>query len=576
MARIFSIDKQSRCVKTAKKTTTTHDHSTCFLAANNESYEWLLDQIDTRASKVDIEAKLKKIQLAAKFATEFHTGRFVDGRLENALLEIAEKVPDEPTVKIAPTDIRRRVLHVASTVGETGGHTRMLYNWIELDKASCHSLALLNQASYPVPAWLTNAVKESGGVLDLYHSEKEIVRQAINLRHLAIARADVVILHTDPFDIIPVIAFGIDKCPQVALVNHADHCFWVGSSVADLVISLRTVGAENAKLRRNARNNAILPVPLADANHELTREQARIKLVIPHDRVMLLSIARPEKYRPYASFDFVATINKILFYRPNAHMYVVGESATGILPYLRSSIHDRLHFMGSLEDPSYFRAAADVYLESFPFGSQTALLEAGLSGLPVVPSYAPMSPLLVANDDSLTSILENPINEKQFIERVLKLIDQPQIRHRLGLLTRRQLLDNHVGSGWLKELNSVYRKIEQCRHTPHAISKSICNPSEEDIGLSNWHAVVNGRESTSIPETVERIHELRHSAFVAKEAGNYGRARMEALLAIKHDLTDWDSWRLQIVTLLGKSGKLSRMWISRARQNISVMIKDLL
>src|SRR5690606_34285328 len=103
-------------------------------------------------------------------------------------------------------------------------------------------------------------------------------------------------------------------------------------------------------------------------------------------------------YRPCSHYDFTATARKILDRNLLAHLYVVGETLQGLAPYLRSSLHDRLHFVGPVDDAKLYRASADVYLESFPFGSQTALLEAALSGLPVVPAYAPLFPLLVAND----------------------------------------------------------------------------------------------------------------------------------------------------------------------------------
>jgi len=81
--------------------------------------------------------------------------------------------------------------------------------------------------------------------------------------------------------------------------------------------------------------------------------------------------------------------------------------------------------VGSIEDPSVYRAAADIYLEGFPFGSQTALLEAALVALPVVSSYAPLFPLLAANDDAIQDLITNPKEEQEYMERVDLLIRQP-------------------------------------------------------------------------------------------------------------------------------------------------------
>jgi predicted O-linked N-acetylglucosamine transferase (SPINDLY family) len=144
-----------------------------------------------------------------------------------------------------------------------------------------------------------------------------------------------------------------------------------------------------------------MPIPLEESARELSRQDARQRLSIPADQVVLLSVARAEKFRPCAQYDFTATVGKILRRNPQAHAYLIGESHSGIRRYLRCELHDRIHFVGGIEDSTVYRAAADIYLETFPFGSQTALLEAALSGLAIVPACAPLFPLLVANDDSI-------------------------------------------------------------------------------------------------------------------------------------------------------------------------------
>jgi len=539
-----------------------------FLLANSEAYEWLVQKISLMDKRSNAEAVLSYLKKAASFAISYHSGRFADGAIENLALEIGERLPDHLThnENVLPTVTQkvnnRQVMHVTTRVLEIGGHTRMMYHWILNDSSSCHSVVLVDQGDMPIPFWLSEAVQISGGSLITFHQGDLICDKALRLRRIARQSADLIILHHFGADVVPTVAFATNHCPPVVVLNHADHEFWMGSSVADMVISLRTAGAECTLERRFVSCNQVLPIPLYDNCEEISRTDARRTLGIGMEQVMLLSIGRAEKYRPYGSYSFVETANKILEQNSSAHLYVVGESSAGIVPYLRCAIHERLHFVGVVEFPSLYRAAADVYLESFPFGSQTALLEAALSGLPVVPAYAPLHPLLVANDDALIGVLSNPHDEDEYIERVKLMIRCPDMRVKLGEELRKRLLVDHVGEGWRSSLMALYQKTDILKHRARPIPVTTCNVIETDINLSLWHVVADGRTyTTGVQE--DRIETLlRHSAYVAKVVGNYEKARLLSFRAIWHNPFKLASWRLLAVSLLGRSGQsIRRMFL---------------
>lgn len=536
-----------------------------FLLANSKAYEWLLRNIQSLNWQRTPDGIVQQIASVARFAVEFHPGRFADGALENVLLEIGANLGNfggnsiNFTFQHTPKYGRRRVMHVVSSVLGTGGHTRMIYQWVRQDLSSCHSLVLLSQGNVMIPQWLSESFRKSGGdLIALPHSTGNC-QKARWLREIARKCADLVVLHVDPVDVVPSLTFAVDNSPPVVLLNHADHLFFLGSTVADMFINLRTLGREDMASRRFMRSNTVLPIPLQD-RVKVPKHDARKALGISEDQVMLLSVGRGIKYRPCGLYDFVATANKILDRYPCAHLYIVGESQIGISPYLRCAVHNRLHFIGSLDSPSSYHAAADIYLESFPFGSQTALMEAALSGLPVVPAYAPLSPLLVANDDGLNEILDNPTDERDYIERVASLIMHPDQRMSLGEILRKRLLTEHVGQGWLDRLDSVYKETDRLTHCPRSIPVSRCSITGTDVGLSLWHVIADGRTNL-IPEAHSTGDVLRHSAFVAKQVGNYGEARRIACKALRHSPLQRESWRLLMVTLLGKSGKSIRRWL---------------
>lgn len=534
------------------------------LQANSAAYEWLVGRAQNVDRRRDVDGMLDRVVLAAQFAAMFHPGRFADGMIENLAFEIGVELADQPAKDrgwiraIASGQGRRRVLHVASFVLGIGGHTRMLYHWMRYDQSSCHSLALVDQGDVPIPQWLFQAVRHSGGDLIVLPPGSRACEKAKSVRQIARRSADLVVLHHVGSDVVPTVAFAVPDCPPVALLNHADHEFWLGSSISDIVINLRTTASDNTAKRRFLSRNAVLPIPLVDQDGQVSRSDARRALRIPEDQMMLLSVGRGEKYRPCGTFDFIATAGKILDRQRDSHLYVVGESAAGIAPYLRCTMHERLHFAGSIEDPYLYRAAADIYLESFPFGSNTAVLEAALSGLPVVPAYAPLSPFLVAGNDAVQDLISNPKNEKEYTERVELLIQRPEHRIQLGQQLRERLLVDHVGEGWLTQLSRVYEETDGLTHSPRPIPLSHCSSTKADIGLTLRNFMADGRTSTVSISGGGGAALLRHKAFVAKHVGDYASARQCAWRAMLADPLRQISWRLLAVAMLGRGGRLIR------------------
>jgi len=549
---------------------TKHD---AVLRANSEAYEWLVKKVKVMDRRKRTEAVLGRIWEAARFAMEFHPGRYADGAIENVAFEIGMElntfVAEEESIPIPAVrkESRRRVLHVAYEVLGIGGLTRMLYYWIRNDQSSCHSVLLMDQGSVPIPQWLSKAIRSSGGDLIVIPSRTGFCHKAQWLRGTARRGADLVVLHHCGFDMVPTVAFAVPGCPPVAVLNHADHQFWLGSSVSDLAINHRTEGANLTVARRFITRNTVIPVPLVDRMGALSRCEARRLLGIPEDQIILLSVGRPEKYRPSGPYDFLATAGKILDYYPRAHLYVVGETPLGIAPYLREPLHDRLHLVGALEDPSTYRAAADVYLESFPFGSQTALLEAVLAGLPPVLAYDPLFPLLVTNDDAIQDLISNPKDENEYIERVALLVEQAEWRMEFAHVLRKRLLVDHVGEGWLSRLAAIYEVTDHLTHCPRTIPISCCSLEKGDIGLSLWHVMADGRTSIALAPAHGLKGLLCHTAYIAKDVGNYATARRYACRALWQDPLTWTSWRLLGVSLIGKAGPFLRRMLSWVRLN---------
>lgn len=534
-----------------------------FLKANSAAYERLVEQAAATDVGAMPEEALRRVCTAALFAAKFHPGRFADGALENIAFDVGRRTASlapEP-VRAASAARRRRVLHVVSHAPAVGGHTRMLHHWVAHDATSTHSLFIVDQGPAPVPEWLGVSIIKNLGTLTVCRPPQSRLDKALLLRRLAHQHADLVVLHHDCCDVVPTVAFAVEGGPPVAILDHADHLFWLGSSVADTVIALRSAGARHGSRRRYAPRNAILPIPLVPPQ-QASRDQARRRLGIPPEQTALLSVGRPVKYRPCGAHDFVATANAILERNPSAHLYVVGETLEGIRPYLRTQPHPALHFVGPVHDTSLHRAAADIYLESFPFGSNTALLEAALSGLPVVPAYAPLFPLLVAGNDSLLDLVSNPSSEEEYVSRASTLVRDRERRIEFGAALRQRLLAEHVGEGWLRHLRLLYAHTDRLVHRPRPLPPTPCMLAEADVRLSLWNVMADGVTSHRHADLDSAHAALRHAAYVFKEAGDYARARRYAWQAARADL-NLASCRLVGATLLGQPGRTLRAWMRR-------------
>jgi hypothetical protein len=535
------------------------------LRANSAAYERLVRVAQDRSRGGDADGALRAVSRAAQFCSAFHTGRFADGAIENIAFEIGKSAAGNAAAAQAGGAPRtgRRVLHVISQVSSVGGHTRMLYHWLRNDRTSSHGIAVVQQGDRPIPRWLSQTVQDSGGQFTVCDRLSPQQARATIVRRLARRDADLVVLHHDGDDIVPILAFANEGGPPVAVLNHADHSFWLGSSVADAVIDLRSVALGHSAERRYARRSVVLPIPLANTPAPMTRPDARRSLGIPADQRVLLTIGRRMKFRPCGSYDFLRTACQILERDRPAHLYVVGASENDMAPYFRGPRHERIHFVGTVDDPSPYRSAADVYLESFPFGSNTALLEAALAGLAVVPAYAPLFPLLVAGNDSLQSLLSNPPSERAYVERACELSRDAVGRVAFGTHLRERVRLDHLGDGWLDRLASLYRCTDALVHRPAPIPATTCTMSEADIGLSLWNVIADGKTKYREDASLQQVALLRHAAFVAKHAGDYTGARWLALRAVLAGPIDTASWRLLAASALGHWGPLARSWLRR-------------
>jgi hypothetical protein len=466
-------------------------------------YDRFVAQLVDLEKRGEADSLLAYIQMAAKFAWLMATGRYADGQIENRAFKVGlavKDIGDERTCPVAlnlpRTEARRKVLHVATSVHNVGGHTKLIANWISNDPDSCHSLLITGSSSSQrddlIPRWLRDAVNDNGGRLVVL-PPGGLLWKALSLRAVVQQDVDMVILHHHPDDVVPVVAFATDCCPPVAILNQAHHVFWLGPSIADAVIEIWPSGRPLSQIRRFVRNSLFLPIPLS-VPPQVSRSRARVALQIPDDQVAMLSIGSAFKYTPTDTHNFYQVAIELLERHPQTHLYLVGVTWDDCSEYLDHRPRERLHLLGIIEGPSLYQAAADLYLEGFPFCSETALLESTLLGCCPVLSFAPGSRLLTCDDVALTGVVENATSEEDYIKNVGHLIHNRAERERIAKQAKAMVASFHCGSEWKSSLQSVYGYLERTKHCPDYIPNATSAETDDDLSLSKVSARIHDPE----------------------------------------------------------------------------------
>jgi hypothetical protein len=453
---------------------------------------------------------------------------------------------------------RLRVLHVASRATAIGGHTRMLLRWIRHDIENIHSVALTRQHEQ-IPLALCAAVAATGGrVRHINRRVSGLLGWARSLQ-AALAEADLAVLHVDCQDVIPFLALaGMRRTPPVVLLNHADHMFWLGVDFADLVVSTRRSGHLLCARRRHvtSERNALLPLCLEPVTRQVDRQAAKLALGLPGDSIVLLTVARALKYRPVGSFSFADIFLPLLRADKRLRLVAVGPGGAVDWSVAEAAVPGQILAFRQQPYTQGFFEAADLYVDSFPFPSNTSLLEAGLHGLPLVTYYPFGDGCEIMGADSLGFDPEivRAQNVTDFQRDVRLLAEDAKLRAEVGSRTMASIEAVNTGEGWSHALSRVY---EQALELPRRVADStiVEAPCFDDIDV--FWPFVFGTELQGPPATT-RLTTAREICLKTLPPAR----RLQAWAGM--------AWRQEF------SRPLSKAWRSLLPEWLTVSIRDLI
>lgn len=382
-------------------------------------------------------------------------------------------------------------LHVLTEALEAGGHSAMAWRWIRLD--TCHPAAhvALLSTDAPVPRALAEAVHARGGSVHQPPPGSGFVQQAQWLRALAQRLAQRVVLHVDVADVVAATAFGASGGPTVMLVNHAAHLCATGVRSADLVLDCRGSWLEQTwtALHRGARRQATVPIPLEAGDVPGTgapgagagsRAAARQALGLDHEAAVVLTLGAHFKFRALPGLDFVGTWERILEAHPRAVLVAAGFVPDARWRAAAARCAGRIVLPGVVPraQVAQLHAAADLYAEGFAFGTTTALLEAGLAGVPAVLPPAACPPPLATDGLAVDGLLTRDPDAAAYERRVLALLQNPDARRSLAARLQQSIRTHHGGTGWQRHLQAALAELP-ARHAPSPERAPLPTPTRD-------------------------------------------------------------------------------------------------
>ena len=431
-------------------------------AAREAVFEALVARAERARATGRDEAAARAAMTAAAFAWRCPLGKLAEPRLEEVLSEIgvrccvAGAVRDNP-----PAPEPKRILHLGTRADPVGGHTRILCRWIETDSGRKHVVVLTAQGATPVPERLRRALSAGGHELSCQRNASLLAR-ARSVAEVA-TTCDRAVIHCAPSDVVPALALAGPRRPvPTVLVNHADHVFWLGTGAADVVAHLRD-GAVNVSATHRGISRArsvVVPIPLDRPAPASRREAARAQLGVGPSDVLVLTIASEYKFADADGLHFVDAVLPAVEADSRIVVRAIGPRRTGRWLAAEEASHGRIRALGEQSDIADYYIAADIYLDSFPVPSFTSLLEAGQAGVPVIArsgfdshgGYLDLDEL-----DGVTGFVRAR-SAQEVTSTLVAWGRNPQARVAAGAALRERLQETHSGTGWLRSVETAYRR----------------------------------------------------------------------------------------------------------------------
>lgn len=382
---------------------------------NKKLFEDILRQL--KKDEYEETYKIALAQLALSVASYCPTGYFYSNTLEKFFIGLAQKY-DIDNYNIPYK--KGSCLHVMTRAFLYGGHTRVVERWIKMfNKTTEQSVVLLDQGKDHIPPQLQENVKIKNGKLIIFEKSDDIIEKALKLRKLSM-EYEYVVLHTHMEDPIATIAFGTEKFKRpVILFNHADHMFWIGKTIADVVLDFRRSKSISASYR-NIYDSKICTIPIIHKNDFLDKLDARKTLHLPDNSKILMLSGSSIKFNEVCNDNISDVLEKLFLKMPNLIIILLGVNKNQKeFQGLKKKYPNNLILKATVDFNVYknFVSSVDLVMDSYPCSGCTTLIDALCANVPYV-----SLDVIIGQIDAITNSVGTCETKSELVEKTIKIL----------------------------------------------------------------------------------------------------------------------------------------------------------
>lgn len=407
------------------------------------NYTYLKSKAIAAFREGKFEQALDYAYVAATYAWNIHFGIWYDEELEHLLSKIGEYIQKEKCRFKYNMNKNRRmqkdvknIAYVVSFLSEVGGHSEVLRQWISIlsDLVDNQYLYITNVSNLPTRySYLDDFGNRGIIVKQLSYNDSYIDRIKELINYFESDLPDLTILFINPNDVIAVTALlSIPNRPYVIYFNHADHVFWLGRNIIDLLVEWRSESVKYSVKFRKIGKSCIVPL----TTNIKPQKTPKIFYGIPENSTLSISIGSFYKVLGDPEWDYFKTIEELLEKFPNHyHLFVTNPPPQDVLEkYLPTDPDIRRRFIidGPLPHLESVYGAADFLIETFPCVGGMVRVEAMACGLPIVAIRNKKFSLLSETDALPPTYPFTASTEKEVVEYSSKFIEDSELRDQVG------------------------------------------------------------------------------------------------------------------------------------------------
>lgn len=324
------------------------------------------------------------------------------------------------------------LVHLISEPLLTGGHTRLMEKLAEMHEEPVDliiSRIASARAEERVKSYFSKTSKVS------FDRSLDVVIELVRF----LSSYKKVVLHIHPDDICAVVACGVARRLfdiQVYFVNHADHVFSYGTSVADYYFELSSYGKRLDLQKTIQGKKSFLGIPVK----QVVAPKALDFTPAKDQKLLFVSAGSDVKYKPNKGINIFALVSGILDEYESSSFLVIGSDFKKSIWWwpLKLKYGRRLEVRAHLEFDEYQHtvAKADFYVDSHPIPGGTAFAEQYLGGqrcvglISPIQGYSPADKLKRGSVEAVLSSIKNYAFSKIIFDEIVAVNGVENVKNR--------------------------------------------------------------------------------------------------------------------------------------------------